>query len=289
MKRSILPVLAFILTGLTYADPGMIITGNNQPGMNTKESYFQDNRTGKGKVVGLDNYYNNEWKKDKSGKMLPFHYVWEDTDASGFSDLKGVIGNLGATTATLKQAPTVKYLNKFSIYFIVDPDTPKETEKPNYIQDDAIREIVNWVKKGGVLVLFGNDMGNAEFEHWNRLASAFGIEFREDSENKVIGKHWDMGKYDNFPDHPLFKDIKKIYLKEVSTLKIKSPAIPVLTCNNSVIMASAKYGKGFVFAVGDPWIYNEYIGHSRLPEDFQNYEAAVNLFYWLLRMAPAVR
>ena len=25
-------------------------------------------------------------------------------------------------------------------------------------------------------------------------------------------------------------------------------------------------GKGYVFAIGDPWIYNEYIDHDRLPE-----------------------
>lgn len=289
MKSSILLFVFAFASVIAYSNPGNRKTGNTPFGVNWDRSYFQDSKPGKGKVVGLDNFYNNEWKKDKAGKVNPFHYVWEDKEASGFSDLKGIIDDLGATTAVLKKAPTVKDLNNFSIYFIVDPDTPKETDKPNYLEDDAIKQIVDWVKKGGILVLFGNDLGNAEFEHWNKLAVNFGIEFQEDSENRVIGTNWDMGKYDNLPDHPVFKNINKIYLKEVSTLKLKSPAVPILTSNNSVIMATAKVGKGFVFAVGDPWIYNEYIGHSRLPEDFQNYEAATNLFEWLLKMAPAVK
>ncbi|MCL5031418.1 MAG: hypothetical protein M1480_20640 [Bacteroidetes bacterium] len=70
-----------------------------------------------------------------------------------------------------------------------------------------------------------------------------------------------MGKFDVFPDHPIFKGVKKIYLKEISTLKLSGSAKPVLTDKGDVIMASSKLGKGFVFAVGDPWLYNEYIDH----------------------------
>ncbi len=244
---------------------------------------------GKGKVVGLDNFYNNEWKKDKNGNLIPFHYLWNDREASGFSDLGVIINNLGAKTVELKNAPTIKDLNELSIYFIVDPDTPAETEHPNYLQEKEIDEIVKWVKKGGVLVLFGNDINNAEFEHWNMLSKNFGIVFKKNCENKVDGTNWNMGKFDNLPDHPVFKNVRKIYLKEISTLKIEDPVSPVLTSNNKVIMASAKSGKGFVFAVGDPWIYNEYIAHSRLSDDFDNYKAAVNLFSWLLQISRPVK
>ncbi|MEL7587505.1 MAG: hypothetical protein AAGU19_12390 [Prolixibacteraceae bacterium] len=34
--------------------------------------------------------------------------------------------------------------------------------------------------------------------------------------------------------------------------------------------------------MSDPWIYNEYIDHSRLPEDFENMQAAKNLVSLLL-------
>ena len=98
-----------------------------------------------------------------------------------------------------------------------------------------------------------------------------------------------MGKFDNLPDHPIFKNVKKIYLKEISTLTLKDPAKPVLTDSGYVIMASSGIGNGFVFAVGDPWIYNEYIDNNKLPESFENYKAAENLVKWLLGKARVVK
>jgi unsaturated rhamnogalacturonyl hydrolase len=52
-------------------------------------------------------------------------------------------------------------------------------------------------------------------------------------------------------------------------------------------MAEAKVGKGYVFAVGDPWIYNEYMDHDKLPVSFDNHQAAVNLTKLLLSRVPA--
>ena len=241
------------------------------------------------KVVGLDYYFNHEFIKDKNGKEVQYHYIWEDTANSGYSELGDVIKSLGAQLGELHQAPMLKKLKDMSIYIIVDPDTPLETAHPNYIDHNSIVNIVKWVKGGGVLVLFGNDKGNCEFEHLNMLAGQFGIHFNEDSRNDVIGKNYDMGKFDNLPVIPLFSGVKKIYLKEISTLKISKAAKPVLIDKGDVIMASAKAGKGFVFAVGDPWIYNEYIDHRKLPEDFQNRKAAENLFTWLLGKAREIK
>ncbi|MHB8336501.1 MAG: DUF4350 domain-containing protein [Ignavibacteriaceae bacterium] len=241
------------------------------------------------KVVGLDYYFNHEFIKDKNGKEVQYHYIWEDTANSGYSELGDVIKSLGARLGELHQAPTLKRLKDMSIYIIVDPDTPLETAHPNYIDHNSIVNIVKWVKGGGVLVLFGNDKGNCEFEHLNLLAGNFGIHFNEDSRNDVIGKNYEMGKFDNLPSIPPFSGVKKIYLKEISTLKISKPAKPVLIDKGDVIMASAKVGKGFVFTVGDPWIYNEYIGHRKLPADFHNKKAAENLFSWLLNKAKEMK
>jgi len=52
-----------------------------------------------------------------------------------------------------------------------------------------------------------------------------------------------------------------------------------------VLMAENKFGKGYVFAIGDPWIYNEYIDHDRLPQSFDNRKAAENLTALLLGYA----
>jgi len=68
----------------------------------------------------------------------------------------------------------------------------------------------------------------------------------------------------------------------MSTLKLSGDAVPVLTRGDKVFMASVQYGKGFVFAVGDPWLYNEYIDNRKLTEEFDNFEAAKNLISWLL-------
>ncbi len=233
-------------------------------------------------VVGLDYYFNHELKENKNGEEVQYHYIWEDTANSGYSELGDVIKNLGAKLGELHTAPTAADLKKISIYIIVDPDTPLETAHPNYIDEASIKNIVAWVKAGGVLALFANDKGNCEFDHLNKLAGHFGIQFNEDSRNHVIGNNYNMGKFDNLPSNTFLKGVKKIYLKEISTLKLTQPAKEILTDNGDVIMASCKIGKGFVFAVGDPWFYNEYIDHRKLPGDFDNKQAAHNLFKWLL-------
>jgi unsaturated rhamnogalacturonyl hydrolase len=231
----------------------------------------------KNRRVGLDYFYNNEYKNNKR-----YHYIWEDHDNSGFSELGKIIKRYGTDIDSIPTAPSLNILNRYNIYIIVDPDTPGETAKPNYIETAAIKDITAWVKKGGILVLLANDSANCEFTHLNKLAEQFGIHFNEDSENRVSGKKYDMGKFDGLPNHPIFKDVKKIYLKEISTIKLSKNALPVLKQRGKVFMAASQYGKGFVFAVGDPWLYNEYIDNRKLPEDFDNFKAAENLFGWLL-------
>jgi len=38
-----------------------------------------------------------------------------------------------------------------------------------------------------------------------------------------------------------------------------------------------------VFAVGDPWFYNEYTDGRKLPAIYENYNAARDLVQWLLQ------
>jgi len=240
---------------------------------------------GEGKVVGLDYYFNDEWKKDTNGIEHRFHYVWEDTEDTGYSHLGEIIKGLGARLASLKTAPAERSLDIFKIYMIVDPDTPIENPNPHYIDDKPINTIVRWVKRGGVLALFANDSGNCEFVHLNKLAGHFGIHFNEDSRNRVKGKDYDVGTFAYLPEGPTFSGVTKIFMKEISTLKISGSARAELVDHDNVIMASSKFGKGYVFAVGDPWFYNEYMDHRKLPVDFENGKAARNLFYRLLMSA----
>jgi len=237
---------------------------------------------GKGKTVMLDNYFNAEKKKDITGKDIFWHYKWDEMDNGGFSLLGYIFNSYGATTQTLNEAPTVANLKNASCYIIVDADTKEENPTPNYVQPKDADAVYNWVKNGGVLVLLHNDKGNAEFEHFNILAEKFGIHFNEDSRNHVDGKQFEMGALMVPSGDKIFTTAKKLYLKEISTLKLSGSATAVYTDKGDNLMAVAKVGKGTVFAVGDPWIYNEYVDGRKLPADFDNYKAANDLVKWLL-------
>jgi hypothetical protein len=229
-------------------------------------------------VVGLDNWYNRETNVKDS---KPFHYLWTDTASSGYSRWGKIFISRGAKLATIEK-PDAATLNMISVYIIVDPDTTTESKSPNYIMPQEAKVIEQWVKNGGVLALLGNDAPNCEFTHFNQLASQFGITFNHVTLHPVTATNWEMGACLNLPDHPLFKGVSKIYIKEVSSINLKDKATAILMENGNVLIAESKYGNGYVFAIGDPWIYNEYIDHDRLPASFENHKAAENLTDLLL-------
>jgi unsaturated rhamnogalacturonyl hydrolase len=237
---------------------------------------------GQNRTVTLDYYFNSETKKDANGRLAPYHYKWEEMPNSGFSLWGHVFRGLGARTASLTEAPTAGSLKKTDIYIIVDPDTKEENEHPHYVEGPDIEAISNWVKSGGVLVLMANDFGNAEFDHFNQLAKQFGIQFNKDSRNKVPGNDFAMGLITTPGGHPVFKTARRLYLKEICTLSVVLPAKSTVEDKGDVIMAVSKLGKGTVFAVGDPWLYNEYLDGRKLPPEFDNYKAAQDLARWLI-------
>ena len=112
-------------------------------------------------LVGLDNWFNHEFKKD-TGK--PFHYLWTDTGFSGYSQWGESFIARGANLTTLGK-PDAEVLSAIDIYIIVDPDTTTENPSPNYIMPDDITANTEWVKKGGVLAILANDAPNCECTH----------------------------------------------------------------------------------------------------------------------------
>ncbi len=240
---------------------------------------------GGAKTVMLDTYFNNEWKKDATGRLVPWHYRWEEKANGGFSLWGTLFRHLGARTESLSAAPTAESLKGADVYIIVDPDTEKEAEKPNFVGPEHVRAVSDWVKAGGVLVLMGNDAGNAEFDNFNKLAGAFGIQFNKDSKYRVQGNQFEQGLIETPAGHPVFKTARRLHLKEISTLAVSAPARPLLEYKGDVVMAVAKHGRGTVFAVGDPWLYNEYVDGRKLTPDFQNHRAAWELASWLLQQS----
>lgn len=235
------------------------------------------------KTITLDSFFNNEQKPDATGQMASWHYKWEEMPNSGFFFWGNEFRNLGGWTRSLVEAPSAVTLKGTDIYIIVDPDTKTETDQPHFIEPQHIKAITDWVKAGGVLVLMGNDAGNAEFDHFNQLAKQFGIQFNQDSKNRVTGNEFAMGSVMVNSGHPIFKTAKQLYLKEISTLSLGPPAKPVLQHKGDVIMAVSWLGKGTVFAIGDPWLYNEYVDGRKLPAEFENFKAAQDLSSWLLQ------
>jgi unsaturated rhamnogalacturonyl hydrolase len=174
-------------------------------------------------------------------------------------------------------------LSGANVYIIVDPDHKKDSPNPNPITQNDCKIIEKWVKNGGTLLLLTNDTTNADIVNANRLAQEFGISFTMKNINFV--------KNDHFPDGVVFADEgndiftagSKLYVKELVTLDVKPGVKKVVSKGTDIIMVSTQHGKGKVFVIGDPWIYNEYVNGRKLPADFDNYRAMVELVKWALK------
>ena len=217
-------------------------------------------------VVALDGYHNNESK-------MPEHYQWEGTSDGSFSKLGNAFREHDVEVRTIRSRIDAKALEGVQLLIIVDPDTPDETSDRKYIDDAEIGALLRWVNDGGRLVLLVNDKGHAEFTHFNKLASRFGIQFREETFPKVSGK----AILEASGSDAIFEGGLKAYLVEVAPLTLTLPAQSMMKVDGTDVMAMARVGRGIVFALGDPWLYDEYI------ERADNVKIATNLFTMLLQ------
>jgi len=239
---------------------------------------------GQGKKVVLDYFFNHEYKVSKSGKKeFNKFYTWEERKDRGYSLFATQLEQMGLKTDSLSVAPTLENLKNANIYIIVDPDNLKESPTPNYVQAKDIDAIENWVKQGGNLILLANDTTNCEIPKFNELAKRFGIEFVGPNLNFVQGTQWEQGAVYIPEGNPIFAPLKKIYVKEITQLKLSKTAKSILNIKDAVVMAEARVGKGKVIALGDPWIYNEYLNNRRTPLEFENFKAAQKLIKYLLK------
>lgn len=242
-------------------------------------------KSGAGKKVVMDSYFNNEWRKNGYGLNVRRHYTWDDNENGGFSLFGDIWRYYGAQTGKLEAAPTAANLKGTAVYVMVDPDGLKDTKTPNYMDETSAKNIADWVKQGGVLLMMTNDTANCDLVHFNMLADKFGIHFLDKSRNMVQKSEYETGAIYNRSANPVFKTTKKMYLKEISTMSVKAPASALITQDGDVIFATARYGKGTVFAVGDPWLYNEYLDGRKIPAEYENFSAANELVQWLLKQA----
>lgn len=245
--------------------------------------------TGIGKTILLDRYFNSEKRKDITGKDGYWHYVWEERSNAGFSFLGSVFERYGAKLASLDSSPTAQDLKQAAVFILVDPDHTKDNPAPHFLAEKDIQIIQKWVRAGGVLMLMANDSANCELEHFNKLAGVFGFHFTNKSLHMVKNDTFEQGAVLTGENHAIFKTAKKIFLKEISTLELHGPATALLRKQEDIIMTAARYGRGTVFAVGDPWLYNEYVDGRKLPAEYENFKAAEDLVGWILQKTRRVQ
>jgi unsaturated rhamnogalacturonyl hydrolase len=145
------------------------------------------------------------------------------------------------------------------------------------------------VKAGGVLLMMENDPANADLDHFDVISEKFGIHFNSVLRKHVIGHQWEMGRIGIPGGGPVFHDPHTAYMKDVCTISVSTPAVSLLTDSGDILMATARYGKGTVFATVDPWLYNEYTDGRKLPAEYDNYAAGKELVRWILEQIPSAR
>jgi unsaturated rhamnogalacturonyl hydrolase len=241
---------------------------------------------GQWKTVLLDAWFNSQTRKNAAGQTELFHYKWDDDANSGFAFFGRAFQRYGVALATEKTAPTSADLSRAQIYVLASPDIPARNPTPNYMDEASGDAIQAWVKAGGVLILMENDVTNSEFDHFNTMSERFGIHFNPVIRNKVDGNKWEMATLMIPAGTGVFEHPHQAYLKEICTIQVSGPAQAVVTDQGDVLMAVAKYGKGTVFAVVDPWVYNEYVDRrNKLPVEFDGFAAAIDLAGWAVRQA----
>lgn len=238
---------------------------------------------GLGDTVLLDAWYNSQKRKNAAGQNVLYHYKWDDESNSGFSFFGHILRSYGIVTKTLTSAPTAEKLRGAQFYIIVSPDNPAKNSDPHFMTAQDAQQIAAWARRGGVLLMMENDPPNADIAHMDLLADLFGLHFNNVLVHHVIGDNFAMGRIDLPTASPPFTHPHVLYMKDTCSLTLSQGAQPLLRYQGDLLMAMAKAGKGMVFAVTDPWLYNEYTDGRKLPVEFDNFAAGRELTAWLLQ------
>jgi unsaturated rhamnogalacturonyl hydrolase len=283
---------------ILQSEPAAAGNAGVQPGLgafllaSTEVDLAPRSMTGRGAIVLLDAWYNSQQRKNAAGQLESYHYKWNDFSNSGYSLLGHMLRSRGLKAETLPAAPTSENLRDASYYLIVSPDIPVKNPNPHYMTSADAEAIAGWVRRGGVLILMENDPPNADLEHLNLLADRFGIHFDNVLHHHILGEHVEDGRIPVAGGGPLFERPHTLYMKDTCAISLSGSATALLHDRGDVMMATARYGRGTVFAAVDPWLYNEYTDGRNNPaiySQFDNFAAGTELVRWLIqqRWPPA--
>jgi unsaturated rhamnogalacturonyl hydrolase len=239
---------------------------------------------GRGQTALLDGWYNSQKRPNAAGQMVEFHYKWNDYSNEGYSIFGHIFRTYGVATKSLDAAPTAESLKRAQIYIIASPDNVARNPHPHYMNAKQADQISGWVHRGGTLLIMENDKGNADIPQMDILADRFGLHFNNVLAHHVIDEDFSMGRIDVSPPKPPFSHAQALFMKDTCSLTLSKGAKPLLTSHGVIIMAWAKYGKGFVVAVTDPWLYNEYTDgrKPKMPAIYNNFAGGQEFVHWIL-------
>jgi unsaturated rhamnogalacturonyl hydrolase len=243
----------------------------------------------RGDTVVVDGWFNSQQRTDAFGRQVEFHYKWDTWDQPGYSLFGHLFREFGAQTQELDAEPTMANLKGADVYVIASPDNLDKNPHAHFANTEDAAQIAEWVKTGGVLVIMENDTSFADLEHFNVISDRFGIHFNSVLRKHVVGTNWEQGKIPIDGQGPIFHHSHTIYVKDVCTITVGRPARDVLDEGDDIFMATAKYGKGTVVAMTDPWLYNEYTDGRKLPASYDNYAAGREFVRWILEQIPPIR
>ena len=252
----------------------------------TEMAYAPEATPARGDTVVVDGWFNSQQRADAFGRQVEFHYKWDTWDAPGYSLFGHLFREFGAATGELDAEPTLAGLKSAQVYVIASPDNALKNPHPHFANARDRAQLAAWVKAGGVLVMMENDTSFADLDHFNTIGDKFGIHFNSVLRKHVIGTDWEQGKIQIDGNGPVFRHPHTIYVKDVCTITPARPARALLQEGGDIFMATAKYGRGTVIAMTDPWLYNEYTDGRKLPAMYDNYAAGKEFARWILEQIP---
>jgi len=236
----------------------------------------------RGDTVLVDAWFNSQQRKNAAGQTESFHYKWNGFSNDGYSLFGHLFEYEGATLGTLFAAPTAANLKHAQIYIIASPDNPAKNSHPHYATSHDGAELSAWVQRGGILLLLENDPANADIEHFDNIADRFGIHFNAVLSHHVVGIDYAAAEIPVKSDGDLFHSPHVLYMKDTCTISVSAPARALVTDRDVIVIATAKYGKGTVLAVVDPWLYNEYTDGRKDHPAGDNFAAGKELVRWVI-------
>jgi len=251
--------------------------------------YAPESTLARGDTVVVDGWFNSQQRADAFGRQVEFHYKWSTWDMPGYGLFGYLFREFGAQIGELDAEPTLAGLKGADVFVIASPDNLDKNPKAHFANAQDAAQLAEWVYTGGVLVIMENDTSFADLDHFNVIGDKFGIHFNSVLRKHVIGTNWEQGRIDVDGKGPIFHHPHTLFVKDVSTIAVSGPARSVLQEGDDIYMATAKYGKGTVVAMTDPWLYDEYTDGRKLPAKYDNYAAGKEFVRWILEQAPPLR